>query len=1001
MSVMNGMRDRVRAYPAGDAQGQHPAPVGNGPGLLHHPGRVQRKKLAREMRLRYASWNVGTMTGRARELADVLKRRRINVACLQETKWRGTKAREIGEGYKFYYCDSDGKRNGVGVVLDSKLKESVMEVHRMNDRIIVVKVMLENVMLNVVSVYAPQVGCNETVKEKFWEDFDTALMNIPVHEELIVGGDFNGHVGRMRGMYERVHGGWGFGNPNNEGETLLQSATAFDLAVANTWFQKKDEHLATYKSGNHKTQIDYFLVRRNHLKYVMDCKVLSGEDLVSQHRLLVMTSVVQIHCRKTKERPPPRIKWHRLERNDCAKKFRERVVDRMIEMGDMNDRSINESWNAMAECIMQAARDILGETKGKGRIDRDTWWWSTEVQNVLKEKKKKFKEWQCVQTDNVSLKAERKSEYDALKKKAKKAVAIAKAKAQDKLYDTLDSPAGQKELYRLSRMRERKARDVCQVRCVRDESGMVLSDNEKIKERWKEYFERLMNEENNWSGVLENKPVNVGLVRMVSVEEVRVAVNGMKNGKAIGPDGIPVEVWKLLRVDGWVWLALFFNKLLQEEAIPDEWCNSSLVPIFKNKGDVLECNNYRGIKLMSHTMKVWEKVIERRLREESEISQNQFGFMPGRGTTDAIFAIRQLCEKYRGAHKNLHMVFVDLEKAYDRVPREVLWWALKEKGVPGKYVQLIRSMYSRCSTQVRSAAGTTNNFNVAVGLHQGSALSPYLFLIIMDALTSDIQEEAPWCMLFADDIVLVAESALEVQSRLEVWWQRLESVGLKLSRTKTEYLFCDFGGLSSPVPIALAGTPIPTCSDFRYLGSLIQGNGEIDRDVAHRINSGWMKWRQVTGTTCDPRMPLKLKGKIYKSVIRPVLLYGSECWALKKTDEKRLHVAEMRMLRWMCGVTRMDKVRNEYIRGSLKVAPVTEKLRGNRLSWYGHVKRRDETHVTKKAMSMNVDGWRGRGRPKKIWMDCVRSDMENRGVSDSVTGDRTEWKKKTYCADPK
>ncbi|KAJ8710865.1 hypothetical protein PYW08_009380 [Mythimna loreyi] len=107
--------------------------------------------------------------------------------------------------------------------------------------------------------------------------------------------------------------------------------------------------------------------------------------------------------------------------------------------------------------------------------------------------------------------------------------------------------------------------------------------------------------------------------------------------------------------------------------------------------------------------------------------------------------------------------------------------------------------------------------------------------------------------------------------------------------------------------LALAGTPIPTCSDFRYLGSLIQGNGEIDRDVTHRINAGWMKWRQVTGTTCDPRMPLKLKGKIYKSVIRPVLLYGSECLAVKKMDEKRLHAAEMRMLRLMCGVTRSEK----------------------------------------------------------------------------------------------
>ncbi|CAK1591295.1 unnamed protein product [Parnassius mnemosyne] len=168
----------------------------------------------------------------------------------------------------------------------------------------------------------------------------------------------------------------------------------------------------------------------------------------------------------------------------------------------------------------------------------------------------------------------------------------------------------------------------------------------------------------------------------------------------------------------------------------------------------------------------------------------------------------------------------------------------------------------------------------------------------MDALTSDLQDEAPWCMLFADDIVLVGEEGIEVQSRLTGWQRRLESVGLKISRSKTDYLCCDFGGLSSPVPMSLDGATLPICSDVKYLGSLIQGDGGIDRAVQHRINAGWMKWRQVTATTCDPRMPIRLKGKIYKSIIRPVVMYGSECWAVKKMDENRLHANEMRMLRW-------------------------------------------------------------------------------------------------------
>ena len=112
--------------------------------------------------------------------------------------------------------------------------------------------------------------------------------------------------------------------------------------------------------------------------------------------------------------------------------------------------------------------------------------------------------------------------------------------------------------------------------------------------------------------------------------------------------------------------------------MPDAWRKNILVPVFKNKGDVLNCNNYRGIKLISYIMKLWKKVIERRIRDTAVISINQFGFMPGRSTTEAIFFLRMLMERYREAKKDLLMVCIDLEKAYDRVPRDVLWWVLEQ-----------------------------------------------------------------------------------------------------------------------------------------------------------------------------------------------------------------------------------------------------------------------------------------------------------------------------------
>ena len=110
--------------------------------------------------------------------------------------------------------------------------------------------------------------------------------------------------------------------------------------------------------------------------------------------------------------------------------------------------------------------------------------------------------------------------------------------------------------------------------------------------------------------------------------------------------------------------------------MPNEWRKSTVVPLYKNKDDIQSYSNYRGIKFICHTMKLWERVIEHRLRQNVIISENQFGFMSGRSTTEAIHLLRQLIERFRERRRNLHIVFIDLEKAYDKVPREVLWWTL-------------------------------------------------------------------------------------------------------------------------------------------------------------------------------------------------------------------------------------------------------------------------------------------------------------------------------------
>ena len=659
----------------------------------------------------------------------------------------------------------------------------------------------------------------------------------------------------------------------------------------------------------------------------------------------------------------------------------------MLREATTDKSEVQEWWQHNAGVIRKWGKEILGETTGNIWRDKETWWWSENIQDNLQRKKESKKQWERTQLD------EDRRVYRERNKEAKRAVAQARAEAYQEMYDNLESREGQKKIYSLAKSRNKATKDINKVKQIRRTDGTVIRKHEDIQRRWKEYFERLLNEENERL-IHEDGQPNEGATGGVERAEVVRALAKMKNGKAMGPDGIPVEVWKVLGEEGIDLLWDLFEKIYEQEEIPDEWRNSVVVPIYKEKGDVQDCNNYRRIKLMSHTMKIWERVIDQRLRMEVEITPEQFGFMPNRRTTDAVFALRQVMERCREGQKTLYILFIDLEKAYDRVPRQEVWRSLRQKMVPEKYVRLVQEMYRNVQATIRSCLGETESLEVKVGLHQGSTLSPFLFNIVMEVMTDGVRERAPWCMMYADDVVLCAETKEELEQKLETWKRALEDRGMKISRTKTEYL--RFGPHQDEEDeLSLNGEIIKKVDRFKYLGSLVDERGDVEGEINCRIQAGWKNWREMSGVLCDRKVPVKLKGKVYKTAVRPAMLYGMEALPMKKANENRINVTEMRMLRWMCGVTREDKIRNENIRGTVKVAEASKKIQEARLRWYGHVMRRDGDYVGRRVMEMEVPGRRRRGRPKKRWRDCIGEDMREKNLNEDTVQDRTRWRRLT------
>ncbi|KAK3522457.1 hypothetical protein QTP86_011804 [Hemibagrus guttatus] len=820
-----------------------------------------------------------------------MERRKVDILCVQETRWKGSKARSIGAGFKLFYYGVDSKRNGVGVVLKEEFVRNVLEVKRVSDRVMSLKLEFEGVMLNVVSGYAPQVGCELEEKERFWSELDEVMESIPTGERVVIGADFNGHVGEGNTGDEEVMGKFGVKERNLEGQMVVDFAKRMDMGVVNTYFQKREEHRVTYKSGGRRTQVDYILCRRGNLKEISDCKVVVGESVARQHRMVVCRMTLMV-CKTKRSKIEKKTKWWKLKKKECCEEFRQKL--RQALGGQV---VLPDDWETTAEVIRETGRKVLGVSSGRRKEDKETWWWNEEVQDSIQRKRLAKKKWDMDRTE------ENRQEYKGLQRRVKREVSKAKQKAYEELYTRLDTREGEKDLYRLARQRDRDGKDVQQVRVIKDRDGRVLTSEESVQRRWKEYFEELMNEENEREKRVEGVNSVEQKVDKIRKDEVRKALKRMKSGKAVGPDDIPVEVWKCLGEAAVEFLANLFNRVLE-----------------------------------------------------------------------------------------------NLEKAYDRVPREELWYCMRKSGVAEKYVRVVQDMYERSRTVVRCAVGQTEEFNVEVGLHQGSALSPFLFAIVMDQLSEEVRQESPWTMMFADDIVICSESREQVEENLERWRFALERRGMKVSGSKTEYMYVNEREGSGTV--RLQGEEVKKVQEFKYLGSTVQSNGECGKEVKKRVQAGWNGWRKVSGVLCDQKISARIKGKVYRTVVRPAMLYGLETVSLRKRQESELEVAELKMLRFSLGVTRLDRIRNEYIRGTAHVGRLGDKVREARLRWFGHVQRRDSEYIGRRMLDMGLPGRRQRGRPKRRYMDGINEDMKLVGARVEDAEDRDRWREMIRCGDP-
>ena len=414
----------------------------------------------------------------------------------------------------------------------------------------------------------------------------------------------------------------------------------------------------------------------------------------------------------------------------------------------------------------------------------------------------------------------------------------------------------------------------------------------------------------------------------ITLEELEKGIKNLKNNKACGLDGILNEFLKYSNVSVRHVILKLFNAILESGIFPSQWAIGEIVPVFK-KGNINEPSNYRPISLISSLGKLFTYCVNEKMNRFAEkysiISENQFGFRKDKSTTDCLFILHGLIEHFLNKSEKFYCCFVDLSRAFDGLDRDVLWHKLIKSGISCKIVNLLKNMYSKiklcvkktfqkneininenCFTQNENTTGQSNNnyfFSSKAGVFQGESLSPFLFSMFINDLSShleadnigiEIENLIMTSLLFADDMVILSKTREGLQAGLDSLKRYCDTWGLTVNRSKTKCVAFKPGGKIGKEDIWFYnGEVLETVKAFKYLGFMFGSSGKFSKGIQTILEQSnkalfSMKSLQYQYPEIMPKNQLYL----FNALVKPVLNNSSEIWGFCEADKlERVHLS--------------------------------------------------------------------------------------------------------------
>jgi hypothetical protein len=560
-----------------------------------------------------------------------------------------------------------------------------------------------------------------------------------------------------------------------------------------------------------------------------------------------------------------------------------------------------------------------------------------------------------------------------------------------------------KDLRRLEQIRGLHRRS--QMTSVIDNNGVEQTDPEGISEAFASFFEALYAGDGT-------EIVSAGAadaVGAVTATEIDVQLKGMPTRKAADEHGVTAELLihgsPLLKQT----LADIFTAVLHPQtAVPEYWKTSCIRVLFK-KGDPRLLDNYRPICIIPMMYKLFSRVLAGRVREQllAEQSVDQAGFRPQYSCDDHLFTVTMLAEKCNEFNLPLWVATLDFKKAFDSLFHRGIWEALGEQGVQTTYINLLSKLYKGQRARVHGEV-SSRFFDVGKGTKQGDPISPLLFNSVLEHIMRRVK--ARWAskgyglqlgylsdtgltnLRFADDILLLARTLPQIKTMLADVAVECRTYGLELHPTKTKIQHNGIGYGScvrSAVVNGMLIEVLDVSASTLYLGRALSLVDPHCTELGHRISKAWAKFGVFRAELTNGDVPLKLRLKLFHTVVTPSILYGCVSWVLTSVQESVLRRTQRKMVRAILGRRRLvvgpENVLETWVEWMIRttreacaqmadagIPDWVDIYRERQTAWLHRLAKTDEHRWTVRALYWEPPGCRRRGHPRTRWLDQAR-----------------------------